>query len=419
MKLTKSFCVLPWVQVATNTRGLLRLCCNSTPLKNLIQKNNTSLHISNKNLDEEYKNNQWLCGIRQKMLNAEKVDICERCYKEESSTGDSHRLRSNQKYQKDIDSLMLETNKDGSLAEFSPKYFDIRLGNVCNLKCRMCNPYSSKKWLEDWNLISKDRHQLSDETIKGLKKLDWFKDKKTWDIMSKYFYTAEEIYFTGGEPLLINEHVQLLESLIQEGASKNIKLKYNTNLTYLPNKYLELWKDFKQVRLNVSIDGYDKLNSYIRHPSEWGKIKNNLDKLHEVSIENSNFYVQIFITVQMYNLNKITEVYDFLRTYNGFYQVPYINILNHPRYLNIKCYTKKFKETAGLKLNSWLHLHENDYSQDDFIKIKKSFSDILSYMNEEDLSSNLKDFKSYTEKLDSLRGESLFDINRDVLESNL
>ena len=376
---SKTFCVLPWMHLATNASGNLRVCCNSTPGKNIIAKDDGSAYkIYQDNIHDAW-NSKVYTDIRRQMLNNEQPEMCQRCFKEESVGIKSARQSWNDKW---IDKHRVYTETP----EFDIKYVDIRLGNLCNLKCRMCNPYASNQWVKEWNLIEK---ALSPEEYNRLSKMDWPEDQITWENLFKIADTVEEIYLTGGEPTIIKEQHRLLDYYIDNGTAKNIKLKYNTNLTNVPVNLVKKWHHFKRVQLNCSIDGTGNLDRYIRYPSNWNKIVENFEKISTLP----NAAIEIHCTVQMYNILKLDQFIDWAEPYG--YKI-YFNILNHPDVLNIKVLPKELKEIAEQRLIPYLHLPK--------------VQGIIDYMNSDDWSSKLPEFYKYTVALDKSREENLFDI---------
>lgn len=399
----KSFCVLPWMHVAANSSGFFRLCCNSTPGKNLILDNQGKAQRLDQSFDslQTVYNSDWMNNIRKSMMAGEKISICQRCYSEEDVGVKSAREAWNEKYGKKIHKQLASTQEDGSCV-FEPIYLDLRLGNLCNLKCRMCNPYSSKKWLEDWNSIS-TLEALSEGEQARLSKMDWMNDDLLITNLLSVLSSVEEIYFTGGEPLLINKHFELLEIIVQRDRASQLTLKYNTNLTYLPDKVIKLWSHFKKVIINVSIDGVGRVNDYIRHPSIWKNIETHLLKLDQLMSDTTNLTGSIHTTLQLYNMEHLTELLDFNFTLSGFQKFPYINILNHPQYLNIRNAPERFKKEISLQWRDWQERHYEVLSDNhQFQKLKGTIDYLLTHSMSE-----LSMFKRYSMELDVLRKESL------------
>ena len=373
-----TFCILPWMHLATNAGGTLRVCCNSTPGKNFIAKKDGKPYKLQKDELEEAWNSETYKKIRTQMLNGERPEMCTRCFREEDVGIKSSRQAWNDKWKEDKTYTVD--------APFDIKYVDLRLGNLCNLKCRMCNPYSSNQWVKEWHLVEE---KLNQKEIKWLSNMEWPEHPKTWKNLFSIADTVEEIYLTGGEPTIIKEQHKLLDYFIDNNSAKNIKLKYNTNLTNIPRHLLDKWKKFKSIQLNCSIDAVGELDRYIRYPSDWKTIEKNFEVIR--SLDNAN--IEIHCTVQMYNILRLHELIEWAKPYN--HRI-YFNILNHPEYLNIRCLPDSLKQQAKEKLDLYLNIPK--------------VQGIIDYMLSEDWSSKLKDFIHYTNEIDNSRSESILNI---------
>tara|TARA_B100000212_G_scaffold130283_1_gene97687 strand:- start:885 stop:2036 length:1152 start_codon:yes stop_codon:yes gene_type:complete len=376
--MSKTFCILPWMHLATNARGRLRVCCNSTPGKNFIEKTDGTYYKLFKDNLEEAWNSEVYQKIRKQMIDGERPDMCQRCFREEDAGVRSARQAWNEKWKQDK-----EYTTD---APFDIKYVDLRLGNLCNLKCRMCNPYASNQWVKEWSLVEE---ALSPEEYKNLSSMDWPEIEKTWENLFSIAHTVEEIYLTGGEPTIIREQHRLLDYFIEKGTAKNIRLKYNTNLTNVPKHLLDKWSKFKRVQLNCSIDATGKLDRYIRHPSNWETIERNFNTIRQ--LENAN--IEIHCTVQMYNILRLHELIEWALPYE---HKIYFNILNHPECLNVRCLPKHLKEKAEENLKPYLLLPR--------------MQGVIDYMWAEDWSDKIPEFNQYTKRIDASRKENIRDV---------
>jgi MoaA/NifB/PqqE/SkfB family radical SAM enzyme len=376
--MSETFCILPWMHLATNASGNLRVCCNSTPGKNFVTKpDGTPYKLFRDNLEEAWSSEVYQT-IRKQMLAGERPEMCQRCFREEDVGIKSARQAWNDKWTE---------SKEYTLdAPFDIKYVDLRLGNLCNLKCRMCNPYSSNMWVKEWHLVE---DALSESEYDRLSNMTWPEREKTWENLYSIAHTVEEIYLTGGEPTIIKEQHKLLDYFIERGTAKDIRLKYNTNLTNVPQHLLDKWSKFKRVQLNCSIDAVGDLDRYIRYPSTWDKIKENFEKVR--TVERCN--VEIHCTVQMYNILKLNELIEWALPYN---HKIYFNILNHPEYLNIRVLPENLKQLAAERLAPYTHLDK--------------VQGIIDYMFAEDWSDKITDFKEYTHQLDKSRDQKLADV---------
>lgn len=370
-----TFCVLPWMHMATSASGILRVCCNSTPGQNFITKEDGSRYRINKDDLKEAWNSKTYKTIRQQMLDGERPKMCARCFREEDSGITSTRQNWNDKWGQDRNYTVD--------APFDIRYVDIRLGNLCNLKCRMCNPYASNMWVKEWSLVA---DALEESEYNRLKNMDWPEQAKVWDNLELVADTVEEIYLTGGEPTIIKEQHKLLDYYINKGTAHKIRLKYNTNLTNIPEELVKKWKHFKKIQLNCSIDAYGKLDRYIRYPSDWATI----DKNFKMIRKHPNVNIEIHCTVQMYN---ILRLHEFLEYALGFKHKIYFNILNHPECLNIRVLPAKLKDAAFESLMPYLEVP----------KLKG----VIDYMYAEDWSDKMDEFIDYTFALDKSRNQYL------------
>lgn len=377
---TKSFCVLPFNSLATTPGGTLRVCCNSDTNLNVIRKDDGSRYkVYKDDLNEAWHSSDYRT-VRRQMLNGDWPKMCSRCLKEENAGLESARNRFNNKW---YDDTIIYTEDQ----DFNIQYIDLRLGNLCNLKCRMCNPYSSNQWIKEWKLLGNSWQ--SEEERAWLSKLEWPTYHKLWDSLLDAVDSIEEIYLTGGEPTIIKEQYKLLNYLIKEGKSKNIKLKYNTNLTNIPDELVELWKHFYFVQLNCSIDGIGELNRYIRYPSNWNVILQNFLYFRTWP----NIYIEIHCTVQVYNILVLDEFIEHFKKYN---HTLYFNILDNPSYLNIQILPKELKEIVTDKLSKYYHMPR--------------IEGLVNYMNAVDKSKELELFLKNTAIIDKARGQNFLDL---------
>ena len=388
-KKSKTFCILPWMHLSTSPAGSLRVCCNSDNKKNKILKSNgTPYRIYDEDLSSAW-HSPFYRKLRREMLDGLRSEMCTPCFREESACSESPRTRYNQKYMFDY--------KASETPPFNIKYLDLRLGNKCNLRCRMCHPYVSRPLFNEWEELGRKNlsqfiEPLSEIDKRKIKNLSW-PEKMNFPKLLKSMKYVEEIYFTGGEPLLIQEQYDFLEQIIQKGHAPNISLKYNTNLTKYDAQALRLWRHFKEIHLHISIDGFDKLNDYIRYPSQWSQIENNLNKIISLSKRFSNMFLRIDCTVQMYNITLMTDFLFWVKKQN---LDLYFNILDSPKFLNVRVLPDKLKKKAKEELL----LFQEDFS------VKK----VIDYMEKENWTVYLGDFFRYTDFFDKSRDQNLNDI---------
>lgn len=370
-------CVLPFIHLATHPNGVVTPCCQSDMTNGFSFSKDEDLNILGRENLQQISNSKNFCDIRLKMLNGEEPKECAGCYKLERTGEVSKRMYENDKYVYTLEELREKVDESGALKHLNYRFVELRIGNVCNLKCLTCNPMSSTKWNEDVT-------QLPEKFQSGYYSLDksfstWYKDKSWYDELLRNAEDLEEIYINGGEPMLIKEHLYFLQKLCDLGLNKKIRLLYSINLTLVTPKVIDLWKQFKKVELNVSIDDLGKRNDYIRYPSNFDTIKANLNLL-----SGNSFDIKIIQTVSVLNVYNIGNFYEYF-TQKGF-KVEH-NYVYWPEYLHVSL----FKGKIPL-----------DKLPED--KAKRLLDEIS-----KDYSVFYEDFVAYIKSIDYIRGLSIHD----------
>lgn len=375
------------MHLSSSTSGSLRPCCHCNHGKSFIKDEKGRVYrIYGEDLKKAWHSPVYR-KIRQKLLNNEKPEECKYCFQKESAGLISPRQRANKHW-------MFEYQQSVT-PPFKIRYLDIRLGNQCNLRCRMCDPYSSHQWIKEYKKMKQENSFVFPELneFDGKMNMNW-PEKMDFKKLFKNISHVEEIYFAGGEPLLIKKHYDLLDKLIDENYSSKIVLNYNTNITKLSDQILNYWKHFKLVKLSISIDGIQDLNNYIRYPSKWNLIEKNISKAESISKgETVNLEMNFTYTVQMYNILYTDE---FLKWFKKRSYLPLqlsLSILNDPKFLNIKVLPKVLKKRVEEKLLPF---------KDEFPVLS-----LISYMNKEDWSQYLSLFFKYSDFLDRSRNQKM------------
>lgn len=434
-----TYCPLPWIFQAIRNNGQIRICCqaNVSPTRGLLKKENGEVYnVATDDLDES-RNSDLMKSARLDMLQGKWPASCSRCKSEEASNLRSRRVYENEGWQNRFgeDWARANTAEDGSIdvEAVHPIYFDIRPGNKCNLKCRMCGPTDSNMWYEDYYNTVSEHFSDTQGKVKIEKKdnkwivsddsYDWHESEVFWDYLKKHAQWIEHLHIVGGEPLLIDKHYKALEYLCEIDVAKNITLEYNTNLMVLPQKALDLWKNFKLVKIGVSIDGFDKVNDYIRHPSKWSVIVRNMQRLDNAP---GNFSLWISATIQLYNIYSITDLIRWklesgLKNFNPSLRLPFItsHVLHQPQYYNIRALSPAAKIKVKQKFADfeawfaeWAPKNISDIKTREKMteKLHQLLASYATYMDKEDWSHLMKDFVDYTANLDKARQQKLYDV---------
>lgn len=326
-----NFCVLPWIHLETSANGFARPCCiYSGHYKN---SDNSNVSMQDTSITQAM-NSYGAQNIRKAFKNNIKPDGCKLCWDIESAGGKSKRIESNEKYLQHFD----ETIK--------PVYLDLKFGTTCNLKCRICSPWSSSKWLKDQKILDEDPNNPYVKVKNFYPKKDWSEQNDNfWTDFLNVVGNVEHFDFTGGEPMMIQKHKEVLKHCVEKGYSKNQTIHYNTNGTYYDKEFAEnVLSKFKFVDVMFSIDGIHGQFEYQRHPAKWNEVNKNIQLW-----QSHGFYTHVCCTVNVQNALYLDDMIYYCRDNN----LPiYLNIMQAPEHFNIKSMPLHMKKEVDKMLNS-------------------------------------------------------------------
>jgi len=326
-------CAAPWMHLYIHPNGIVYPCCTGS-----VEYGKTSDTNSIKNV--------WHSDVAQKfrkeLLAGKKQSGCKFCYNNEKFTGESLRTSLNLRYSHLISSK-LKPN-------LNIKYLDIRSSNLCNMACIMCGSEYSSKWYDDEIALGSNENS----SFKSLKISDTTKKDILTNIIND---TLETVYFAGGEPLIIPYHYEMLDYMIKNDYAKNTELRYNTNLSTLKYKSVDLlkkWSSFKNIILSPSIDMIGEHGEYHRYGSNWNIIVNNLktvkNKMPEVVIEPQVTVTSLSIGYLPELLNFFIKEFDFTNN-----DIINVNLGIWPSKLNPQHLLPNIKEIYIKKLQNFLN----------------------------------------------------------------
>lgn len=322
IQLSKTFCPLPWTHLATHPHGSVTLCCESDMTNRASEAQNLPrefITLNNSTYDfEKIMNSDMFKQVRKDMLDGKMPSPCSKCYKLEALGNESKRTRDTSLLEFSLQDAQRITQSDGTLTEVNFEFIELRLGNICNLACRSCNPQSSSKWISDWEKLNDRKFDMPQSLF------NWPLDEQFWANLAEHCNNTRKVYINGGEPLLVDKHMKFLEFLITKDLAKNITLVYSTNSTIINDKYIDLWNAFKQVEFMVSIDDLEDRNNYLRHPAKWDKILKSFEWLH--SLGHKTYILQ---TISIMNIYYIKEFWEYFRARGV--NVSH-NMVHHPNY---------------------------------------------------------------------------------------
>jgi len=375
-----NFCILPFVHSFV-TPEIVSPCCAYT--------GNIKL-----NSKEQYWDSEQLKNIQKNMLDNVRDTGCAICWKKEDRGYSSLRQHSNQIYKDHIEDI-----KQNKKAEH-PFYIDLRLGNLCNLKCRMC--------ISEWS------SQIAGEILDNPNE-DWIDtptqkvielDDDTWELLEQWLPHVRRVFMTGGEPTIIKRNMDYINKIVASGRGKDVELIFTTNATNINKQFTKVGKEFKSVSYNVSIDAVGTLARYIRYPSDWDTIENNLKNIkHGVSFNT---------TIQWLNMTRLNEIFDYIENCGIMFGGIWFQLVTDPKYLD-PIYAPIFmKEKCISDIDNFLNrpfLNEEKFNNILYGELKQSLTQTKEFLIKNmDNVKHVDEFLKRMEILDRLRGQKLFDV---------
>lgn len=388
-----TFCMLPWTHIHVSTNGDIFPCCYSTWPANSTQPNEPLGKLKESSIENIWNSNR-MRQLRVDMLNGNKNKYCTKCYEQEKAGFKSHRQVANDSFRNKKE-FVKTTNKTGKVDDLNILFLDIRLSNLCNLRCRTCGPSSSTAWYQDL-------HKNDPRAQKVLKPTE--SDEETWRQIEPLLCNIEKIYFAGGEPLLIGLHYKILEKLI-ELKKTNVTLIYNTNLMQLSRgvkNVLHLWPYFKKIVVGASLDGSRARGEYIRKGLKWDTAVSNgiiLKNRCENLSFHINFTLSIFNILHLPKFHKEVVELDLINV-----DELKINILQGPPWYRISTLPLDWRKKAEKNIRNHIKYFINNF--DNHKNIENQFQSIIDFLNQNDTSEYLDEFIRRTKDLDKLRNES-------------
>jgi radical SAM protein with 4Fe4S-binding SPASM domain len=391
---SKTFCMYPWIHLHAYPTGAAYPCCHSEMKYSV---GNARTHTL-----KEIWNSPGQRQLRLDMLNETPNPACNRCYEQEDSGFLSGRRSANKHHGHLIDRVH-ETQTNGTVDRFEMTYWDIRFSNLCNLKCRSCGHIFSSQWYQDQARLAgpewKERNTVLNYA--GRTETDM------WTQLEPHLDYVEQIYFAGGEPLLMEEHYRILEELVKRGRF-DVRLIYNTNFTHTDLKgrsVFEYWKQFKSVAVGASLDGMGHPAEYIRKGTQWYDVVQNRHRMI-ATCPDVDFYISPTLSIM-----NAWHLPDFHREWcaAGLIQPQdlNVNILQDPAHYRIDIAPAEYKqrlEEKYLKHLSWMS------DRDPLQRATQGFRSAIAFMKATDNTQLIDTFWRKTHELDKIRNENILDV---------
>ena len=385
---SKTFCIYPWIHLHAYPTGEAYPCCHAEMKPGVVGNCRT-------NTLAEIWSGEPMQQLRADMLTETPHAACTRCYEQEESGFFSGRRSANKHHGHHIKKL--EENP------FEMTYWDIRFSNLCNLKCRSCGHIFSSQWYQDQAKLAgpdwKSRNQVLNYA--GRTETDM------WEQLIPHLDYVEQIYFAGGEPLLMEEHYRILNELVKRGRF-DVRLIYNTNFTHTDlkgNSVFEYWKQFKSVAVGASLDGMGHYGEYIRKGTDWHQVVRNRYEMLRVCPQ-VDFYISPTLSIM-----NAWHLPDFHREWvsHGLLRAQdlNVNILQDPVHYRIDIAPPEYKQQLEEKYRRHLDwLGDRDPLQ----RATQGFESAITFMNATDNTHLINKFWQKTNELDVIRNENILDV---------
>ena len=328
--LKSNVCPLPWTHLEVDVNGSASPCC-------LYKGTIENYKVYETDL-KSIQNSDYMQGLRKQFRDGERPAGCANCWMEEDAGKTSKRQNSIYKMKNSLRDWTVDSKP-------TLKFIDFKLGNVCNLKCRICGSWSSSKWAQeelDYGPNELARKQLHEG---GWPKRhpEFFEDIKG------VLEDVEYFEFTGGEPFMIKNHLRILEHCVEQGYAHKQDIHYNTNGTQLPDDAtFDLLGKFKRVEVAFSIDDVGDQFEYQRHPADWKEVNKNIHSWKQKNPGNIDF--QICSTINIFNIFSLAKLIMWVRQIDPKYF--YVNTCFDPVFFNVQTLPQQIKNIATERYGS-------------------------------------------------------------------
>ena len=426
---SKTFCPYPWIHVMTQPSGTVNFCCvangqiktDDSFMEFDGMQTGTPILLNQGGDMRDVWNSKHYKHIRRQMDTGERVVGCEPCYDLEDLGIPSYRTN----YIKDwlgwhrnadeIERIIEKSRENDYHVDEPPQYLDFRLGTMCNLRCRMCQSQNSSaiyKELKNDDLYTQEER---DFVVKHTHWNDfsdytqpWFDTPEFLESVEEWLPNVNRLYFTGGEPTIIQRTYWILEKCVELGIAKDIDLVFNSNMTNIQPRFLDLLAKFRDVLMCLSVDGYAQYNEYIRSGSRWNIVDKHIRDYAQSEVVGNILFSPV---VQIYNILNITELLDYAEEITKFsgrrIDISFL-MNNYPKCLDIRNLPKHVRVEGQKRLRDWLNTSK--YFKDDERNIA-TVEGIIKALEDENVNADaekqMQIFKEYTELLDSKRDQSI------------
>ena len=396
LKQSRTFCIYPWIHIHAYPTGEAYPCCHAEMGVGQIGncKQNTLKEIWNSPAQRK---------LRLDMLSETPNPACGRCYEQEQHGFFSGRQSANKHHGHHIREIYT-TDETGANDGMALTYWDIRFSNLCNLRCRSCGHIFSSQWYQDQAKLAGAEWKARNSVLNYAGRTE----TDIWEQLEPHLDFVEQIYFAGGEPLLMEEHYNILEELLRRGRT-DVRLIYNTNFTHTDLKgrsVFEYWNQFQSVAVGASLDASGARAEYIRKGTDWAQVEQNRRDMLAICPQ-VDFYISP--TLSILNAGHIVDFHrDWVEKGLIRAQDLNVNILQDPAHYRIDIATAEYKEELSTRyLNHIQWLRDQG---DSLGRATQGFESAMAFMMATDNSQLISKFWEKTHQLDQIRNENILSV---------
>jgi MoaA/NifB/PqqE/SkfB family radical SAM enzyme len=388
-------CVLPWISLEATAAGTIRTCCLSL---DEVSHRGRMLTVAD-GLSAAYHSDS-VQKLRQDFLAGVRSSACQRCWNEEDAGRTSKRQWNNLKFTKHIEHINWHNPSHDQLW-----FLDLKLGNICNLKCRICGTWSSSKWAQEEMTFQNPVNPKDSRAYQEIKLGEWpRKTNEFWTDLQTLLPNVKYFEFTGGEPFLIKEHVDLLQIAVDHGYARDISIHYNTNGTVWDLDLVKIWTQFKHVEIAFSVDNIGKKFELERAGAVWNEVCGNISRATQLRSSSHNISLQVCITVNIQNVFYLEEICKWAdaQEFNSIY----FNMLHDPVRMNIGRMTASAKQLVLDQLRT-AKFHA---------RFHKDIAGIIGFI-ENGAGSDGQEFCEFMARTDAVRKEKFTDTHAEIAKA--
>lgn len=394
-KIPTNFCPLPFTNLEITVEGHARPCCKYERTDGAREKT-----IQFYNLEELY-HSEHISDLREQFMNNQRPVACAQCWREESSNLMSLRKIARRDW---LTRPIWGRPRNPRYINFQraflnqPNMLDLKLSNLCNLKCRICGPWSSTQWISEYSQLDwADRKTIKIWSKNSENKL-LSDDNRI--ILTQWADNIVKMEFHGGEPMMQTDHDSVLDILIQQNSAYNVTLLYNTNATVYNQNIVDRWNHYDVIIVNFSIDDIEQRFEYQRKNARYSEVIDNINKykLLVPRFRLNQLRLRLYITVSLYNIYYLDQI---LTELDRLELSIFLNVLHDPvraSIYNLPSYLKLLITDRLSSVTSKINNIDPESS---------TIDSVIAFMNTNDSNSDqIKQFLDYNNSIDQLREES-------------